>query len=236
MTKIRLTTIENIKIKLDNTIFSRYLFDLSVNKKDYILRIQFKGKYEYSLLIKDKIKNKKNENNRFVIIQSPGELITEVEKSETYSIKNAIESIEEWVERIEEDYILEAPKEELDELRKKIFDHIDKSNIDDSYFSDKEQIKVNEKINNLEEKITILYKEKEATKKQVDAMHKQMKILKMSIEILDKRTWFSAAYNRVFDIYKEVKGAKNEVSDLLDDMQNLLPSNSNENIISEVKN
>lgn len=59
-------------------------------------------------------------------------------------------------------------------------------------------------------------------------MKNQIKQLKDSIDILDKRTWVLASANRVLNIFKEVKAAVGEVTAITKDFNNLLPDLSEE--------
>jgi phage shock protein A len=129
-----------------------------------------------------------------------------------------------WARRIEEDYKISVPDtSELEALRDEFLNNFDRNNSEIAHFSIDEKKQLFEKLKNLENHIEEFYREKEATQHQINVLHQKVDILRKGVEILDKRTWISAAFNRVLDIYKEVKAAKNEVSGLLVDMNNLLP-------------
>jgi len=224
MATIRLAIIEQMKKQFDQTIFSRHMFNIITNREEAILDIEFQGREDYRFLLKE-VSPPKQSRFKFVTIESPGQISNEIEEFDHENLNNAQSRAYQWAVRIEEDYRIAVPKDnELDDFRKEFFQSFEGQNIDDSYFSKEEQSTINLKMKEFEEKLENLYQEKEASNQQLNAMRQQMDILKKSVEILDKRTWLSAACNRIFDIYKEVKAAKNEVSGLLGDMNHLLPN------------
>ena len=64
-------------------------------------------------------------------------------------------------------------------------------------------------------------------------MKDQIRRLKEGIEILDKRTWFLAAANRIINIFKEVRAAVGEVQALTKDFDNLLPDLSSDEGVAQ---
>lgn len=226
MATIRLAIIEQMKKQFDQTIFSRHMFNVSVKEPDCILKIEFQGQLDYKFILKE-ISPPTQNRFKFITIESPGQIANEIEEFEHENLNNAQSRAYQWANRIEEDYRMAIPDDiELENFRKEFFDKFKTSGIDQSHFSVEEQAKVNDKMDEFEKKLEQLYKEKQATRQQMNAMHQQIGILKKSVEVLDKRTWLSAACNRIFDIYKEVKAAKNEVSGLLGEMNKLLPDES----------
>ena len=224
MATIRLAIIEQMKKQFDQTIFSRHMFKVEANKSENILNIKFQGKEGYSFALKEVTPPKQN-RFRFVTIESPGQISNETEEFDHENLNNAQSRAYQWANRIQEDYKIAVPDEsDLESFREEFLKNFEKQDIDDSHFSPEEQDSVTEKMKIFEKKLEELYKDKEATNQQLNAMRQQIDILKKSVEILDKRTWLSAACNRIFDIYKEVKGAKNEVSGLIGEMNKLLPS------------
>jgi hypothetical protein len=232
MATIRLAILEQMKKKFDQTVFSRHMFDVSITEPDYILKIEFQGKEDYIFFLKE-ISPPKQNRFYFVTIESPGQIATEIEEFDHENLNNAQNRVYQWASRIEEDYRMAIPDDaELENFRKEFFGKFNKSEVDDSPFSTAEQAEVNQRMNEFEKKLEKLYQDKEATNQQLNVMRQQVEILKRSVEVLDKRTWLSAACNRIFDIYKEVKAAKNEVSGLLGDMNKLLSNGTEEEIVN----
>jgi len=226
MATIRLAIIEQMKKQFDQTVFSRHMFDVNINEPDTVLKIEFQGNQNYKFILKE-LSTPRQNRFKFITIESPGQIANETEEFEHENINNAQSRAYQWANRIEEDYRMTIPDDaELEDFRREFFEKFKSNNIDDSHFSNEEQDKVNKRMDELESKLEEFYKEKEATHQQLNVMHQQIQILKKSVEILDKRTWLSAACNRIFDIYKEVKAAKNEVSGLLGDMSKMLPDMS----------
>lgn len=238
MVTIRPAVIEQINNQLDQTVFSKHLFDMAVNQDDFIIKITFNGSNDYEFLLKEHSKPKQG-RYRFLTIESPGDIALETEFFDHENLNNARSRIHSWAHRIEEDFRLMAPNDsDLEALRQEFMNQFSGSSDDRSHFSPEEQNTVFSKLKDLEEKLEEFYKEKEATNQQLNILHQQIEILKKGVGILDKRTWLSAACNRVLDIYKEVKAAKKEVSGLLGDMENLLPGptetqNESESDVSE---
>ena len=229
MGTIRLAVIEQMKKQFDRTIFSRHMFDVKVDERDAILKIEFQGGRDYKFILQELSSIRQN-RYKFMTIESPGQIANEPEEFFHENLGNANSRVYQWANRIEEDYQMAVPEDsELESFRKEIFEKLKVNNSDDSYFSDSERTRVSGRMDDLERKMESFYEEKKATQQQIDAMREQIRILKQSVEILDKRTWVSAAFNRVFDIYKEVKAAKQEVSALLGDISMLLPDNSENN-------
>jgi hypothetical protein len=234
MATIRLAVIEQMKKQFDQTVFSRHMFNVKVDEPDTVLKIEFQGNQGYEFILKE-LSSPRQNRFKFITIESPGQIANEIEEFEHENINSAQSRAHQWANRIEEDYRMTIPEDaELEDFRREFFEKFKSSDIDDSHFSNEEQDKVSKRMDELETKLEGFYKEKDATRQQLNAMHQQIQILKRSIEILDKRTWLSAACNRIFDIYKEVKAAKNEVSGLMGDMSKLLPDMSdNDPIKSE---
>jgi hypothetical protein len=230
MATIRLAIIEQLKKNFDQTVFSKHMFEFSSNKQEHVLKITFLGNPDFQFQIKE-LPKPKQDRFKFITIESPGHVSIEAEHADHENLNNAHSRAYGWARRIEEDYIIAAPEDnELENFRKQFFEQFDESKADDSHFNYEEQNLVNKRMNDFEKKLEKLYSEKHATQQQVNEMKQQIEILKKSVEILDKRTWLSAACNRVFDIVKEVKGAKKEITTLLGDMKmdNLLPDCSND--------
>lgn len=236
MTTIRLAIVEQMKKQFDQTVFSKHMFEFSVNKKDHVLKVTFLGNEEFQFIVKE-LPTLKQERFKFIAIESPGHVSNEAEESDHEILHNAQSRAYNWARRIEEDYRIAAPDDnELESFRREFFESFEAAKNDNSHFSYEEQNTVNKKMQDFEQRLEKLYEEKHATNQQLSEMRRQVEILKKSVEILDKRTWLSAACNRVFDIVKEVKGAKKEITNLLGDMQidNLLPDNSSDEKQDEV--
>ncbi|GLX80501.1 hypothetical protein tinsulaeT_38410 [Thalassotalea insulae] len=226
MATIRLAVIERMKKNFDQTAFSRHMFDFSINQKDHILQVTFLGNEKFQFTIKEVSPPKQN-RFKFVTIESPGDVSNEVEQFDHETLNNAQSRAHSWAVRIEEDYRIAAPEDnELENFRTEFFASFDHSKTADEHFTEDEKSVVTKKMKEFEKKLATLYEERHANHQQMNEMRRQIEMLKKSVEILDKRTWLSAACNRVFDIVKEVKGAKKEISNLLGDMSNLLPDNS----------
>ncbi|BCG65211.1 MAG: hypothetical protein methR_P3036 [Methyloprofundus sp.] len=234
MITIRPAILKQIENELDQTVFSKHMFQVSVNDPNHIIKVNFKGNDSYQFQLKELAEIKQG-RFKFVTSESPGQITLELEQFDHENLINARNRIHAWANRIEEDYRISVPEDiELEDIRKEFTEKFTGSSEDTSYFSHKEQSIVSDKLSEFERKFEELYKEKHATNQQMNQMRQQIEKLKRGIEILDKRTWLSAACNRVLDIYKEVKAAKNEVSGLLGDMDDLLLTNSStEELISE---
>ena len=219
-----------MKKQFDQTVFSKHMFKISLNQGDQILLVEFINDKGFKFIVKEH--SKPNEKRfKFISIESPGQVSNEAEVFEHENLANAQNRVQQWAKRIEDDCRIMAPEDsDLESFRKEFFENCNIEITDNSYFSQEEKSTLNKKMQEFETKLQELYEEKHASRQQMNGMHQQIEILKKSIEILDKRTWLSAACNRVIDIVKEVKGAKNEISNLLDgiNVSNLLPDHSSE--------
>lgn len=226
MATIRLAVIERMKTNFDHTVFSKHMFDFSINQKDHILKVTFLGNDKFQFTIKELIPPKQN-RFKFVSIESPGDVSNETEQFDHETLNNAQSRAHSWAVRIEEDYKIAAPEDnELENFRTEFFASFEGNTNATGHFTEEEKSSVNTRMQEFEKKLEILFEERHANHQQMNEMRRQIEMLKKSVNILDKRTWLSAACNRVFDIVKEVKGAKKEISNLLGDMSNLLPDNS----------
>ena len=209
--------------ELDDTPFGKDLFDIEIQKDDALVRVTFIPKTQFSFSLKE-LKESVGNRYFFATFEAPGQWMLEIEEFQHENFAQARGRIRQWARRIEDDYVAEKPNfEGLEELRKKIVDEFDASKIPEGErFTDEEKEAQDHRLDELQEKIEKLYKDKHAERGQINLMKDQIKKLKESIDILDKRTWVLAAANRILNICKEVRAAVGEVKALTKDFDNLL--------------
>jgi predicted ATP-dependent endonuclease of OLD family len=213
--------------ELDQTVFGQHLFDLRIQEGECLIKVTYNPKPEFYFELRE-FEGPGTGRNAYITNEAPGQYALEAEEYRHEKIENGRGRIHSWARRIEEDYKAQRQEEDLFEaLRKEFTEGIDQSNLE-GQFTDDEQEKLNIRLEEMEKRLEKVFEEKAATQQQINSMHEQIRKLKQSVEILDKRTWVLAALHRVLDIYKEVKASTGEVRELLNDVGNMLPAPDDE--------
>lgn len=229
MATVRPALKAEIERDLDNTAFGKDLFNIQIQKEDFLIKIVYIVKNNFSFCIKD-LKEPIANRYHFITQESPGQWMLETEEFQHENFQNARSRVQQWCKRIEDDYIATKPGfEELESIRKRIIEEFDASSITEGeQFSEQEKLERDHRLDEIEEKLENVYREKNADRQQINLMKQQISKLKEAIEVLDKRTWMLAAANRILNIFKEVRTAVGEVQALTRDFDNLLPDLSSE--------
>jgi len=224
MATVRPALRNEILRELDNTVFGKDLFELTIQQEDFLVKIDYLPKKQFSYLLK-KLDEPVGNRYYFSTIEAPGQWMLEAEEFQHENFANARNRINQWARRIQEDYSAIKPGfEDLEELRRKIISDYDASSYSDGeQFTSQEKMEQDSRLDEIEKKLESFYKDKEADRNQINIMKDQIRKLKEAIDVLDKRTWMLAAANRILNIFKEVKTAVNEVQELTQDIGNLLP-------------
>lgn len=234
MVTVRPAARTEILRELDNTAFGRDLFEIKIQDEDLLIQVTFLPKRQFSYCLKE-LKEPIGNRYYFVTFEAPGQWMLETEEFQHENFANARARVHQWSRRIEDDYVATKPGfEELEQLRSRMMDGFDASAIPEGDRFTKEEIEDQDhRLDEIEEKIEAIYKEKNADRQQINMMKDQIRRLKDAIEILDKRTWMLAAANRILNIFKEVRTAVGEVQALTKDFDNLLPDLSSEAVEAE---
>lgn len=238
MYTIRPSVKEQILRELDNTPFGKDLFEVKIQEEDYLISVTYLPKKNFNFVLKE-LTESKNVRNKFLTLEAPGDWTLEQEEFEHEHFQPGRNRIIHWARRIEEDYKASLSRpENYETIRSQLFEGFDKKSIPEGErFSNEEKEKMDHRLSDLQDKMEKLYNKENATNHQLGLMRQQIRRLKDSIEILDKRTWILAAANRVLNIYKEVRAAVNEVKVLTSEIDNLLPdlSNGNESTSQDIE-
>ena len=220
---------EEILRELDNTVFGKSLFEVRIQQDGNLVGVIFIPNREFKFELSD---YKEAVQGRFYYktFESPGQWMVEGEEFNHENFQNARSRIHAWANRIEQDYKAAKPEySDLEELREKIFQDLGAENFEEyEQFSPEEKEKADERLNQVEEKIEAILRDRHADQSQINILHDQIRKLKAAIEVLDKRTWSLAVANRILNIFKEAKMAMGEVRSLTKDIGNLLPDLSSE--------
>lgn len=235
---LRPAVISRIERQLNDTVFGKHLFTMSANDPPELLDIYLNSQgARFSLSIDSDLYEQyadatEDENDpplKFLIWEKPGEFSNEGEYYETDNLSQAVARVGVWIYRLEEDLLSDRETHEwspLDSLRSSLLNELKNAEIDNdtSGFSLAEREEYDRKLDSWEIRFEELYKERDATNKQIKEMRAEIAKLRRAVHVLDKRTWFSAAINRVLDIVQEVRGAKQEVEQILGPVIDYLPS------------
>lgn len=226
-TTLRPALRQEILRELDNTSFSQHLFDVRMQEGDSLIKITYKPKPEYCFELKE-LEGAGTGRNAYVTFEAPGQYTLETEEYRHEKIENGRGRIHSWARRIEEDYRAKhVDKDFFEELRQEFEENLTQDHLDEP-FSSEEQHSMSDRLDALESKLQQVLEQKEAGQRDINMLHEQIRKLKQSVEILDKRTWFLAAFHRVLDIYKEVKMSTGEVRELMKDVGGMLPAPDDE--------
>jgi len=216
---------------LDNTQFSRHMFEVKIQAGDELISVTYLAEPHYSFIVTNGV-DPKNVRNKFRCVQTPGSWSLESEESFMEQFTHFPGQLSGWCARIYEDYKAVNPLcDEIDKMREEFNRSFSEHSKDSGvHFSEDEKEKLLTSINLLAAKIEKLYEEKDETRGLVNVLKAEVNKLKDNLRVLDKRTWRLDTVNKIFDLFAKAKIAKKKFLELTGDVSYLLdkPESSDE--------
>lgn len=202
MARIREVVIKDILGELDRTLFTRHGFDNSFNMKDgVVVHIVFKERPDFKFIVKETYSG-----GAWNTTESPGVNFIDPENYVIREFSECKQRIRYWAQRIIEEFTVaeKITSTLFDNWRQDLNRASEKLPNPDIPFNDAESQAWRKKLDELVGQFEKLRKTDKIQQKELDALRKEVEMLKESITSIPKKTWMRAAGNNILNILEKV--------------------------------
>jgi hypothetical protein len=146
----------------------------------------------------------------FQLACSPGTNVLQDERSNFAAIDQLLKEIVPWTERVKEEVVAANPlARDVQRFRQEVETRLNELGSElESFFTKEEAERLNEKLNSLAQKMTVLADENAAFRTSIQGMSETITHLQGALEAVNKGTWFRMATGKLTSWTKAVFASK----------------------------
>lgn len=195
-TKLRPTAFRELEDLLDKTYFSKEAFSINSDPRGAdVFAITFMPNQQYMFKVHQY-------NDGFITTETPGKYLTSELKIERDSFRDVMVGIEDWANRIRDDYRIGPRDSDIDEFIEQLRKNILKGSEGTGDFSAAEIEELRSKLDALTQVVQSQSEKLNATEEQFRAFEKEIDDIKRDLESMPKGTWHKVAGGKIIRAIK----------------------------------